>query len=293
MKSIALLIIALSLATTVLAAGEDANYWLAQTQSDYQNGSYSLAVQDIDEYLAIKADDTWAWSFRANILLKMKRYSEAVDSFDELLKLDKSNAQAYNDRALILSGGMRRNDEALESLEKALEIEPKNANYWFNKGIILEAMKRSDEALQAYEQATSLDPSFEKAWYQQIYTQSIDSSLMKRYGTLDEQADPILFLASDDASYITGVELRVQAMRSPLLEQLLGDGHAKPGAHGIGLATDPQGRLFDVHGQVQCDLHAIGSLRIGEAWESIAVPELRMQAESIARTLSGDAVLPL
>ena len=90
----------------------------------------------------------------------------------------------------------------------------------------------------------------------------------------------------------TGVELRVQAMRSPLLEQLLGDGHAKPGAHGIGLATDPQGRLFDVHGQVQCDLHAIGSLRIGEAWESIAVPELRMQAESIARTLSGDALLP-
>ena len=27
---------------------------------------------------------------------------------------------------------------------------------------------------------------------------------MKRYGTLDEQADPILFLASDDAAYITG-----------------------------------------------------------------------------------------
>lgn len=44
----------------------------------------------------------------------------------------------------------------------------------------------------------------EKLWYKQIYTQSIDSSLMKRYGTLDEQADPILFLASDDAAYITG-----------------------------------------------------------------------------------------
>jgi dihydroxycyclohexadiene carboxylate dehydrogenase len=34
--------------------------------------------------------------------------------------------------------------------------------------------------------------------------QSIDSSLMKRYGTLDEQADPILFLASDESAYITG-----------------------------------------------------------------------------------------
>ncbi|MDD0858482.1 SDR family oxidoreductase [Arthrobacter alpinus] len=39
--------------------------------------------------------------------------------------------------------------------------------------------------------------------------QTIDSSLMKRYGTLDEQAGPIAFLASDEASYITGSTLPV------------------------------------------------------------------------------------
>lgn len=49
----------------------------------------------------------------------------------------------------------------------------------------------------------------EKLWYQQIYQQSIDSSLMKRYGTTDEQADAILFMASDDSGYITGVTLPV------------------------------------------------------------------------------------
>jgi NAD(P)-dependent dehydrogenase (short-subunit alcohol dehydrogenase family) len=49
----------------------------------------------------------------------------------------------------------------------------------------------------------------EKAWYQQIVDQTIDSSLMKRYGTLDEQAGPIVFLASDEASYITGSVLAV------------------------------------------------------------------------------------
>lgn len=46
-------------------------------------------------------------------------------------------------------------------------------------------------------------------WYRTIVDQTIQSSLMKRYGTLDEQAGPILFLASDDASYITGVTLPV------------------------------------------------------------------------------------
>lgn len=49
----------------------------------------------------------------------------------------------------------------------------------------------------------------EQRWYQQIVEQSIDSSLMKRYGTLDEQVGAILFLASDEASYITGVTLPV------------------------------------------------------------------------------------
>jgi len=49
----------------------------------------------------------------------------------------------------------------------------------------------------------------EKRWYQRIVDQTTESSLMKRYGTLEEQAAPILFLASDEASYITGTILPV------------------------------------------------------------------------------------
>jgi dihydroxycyclohexadiene carboxylate dehydrogenase len=49
----------------------------------------------------------------------------------------------------------------------------------------------------------------EKAWYQQIVDQTVQSSLMKRYGTIDEQVGAILFLASDEAGYITGVTLPV------------------------------------------------------------------------------------
>ena len=49
----------------------------------------------------------------------------------------------------------------------------------------------------------------EKDWYQTIVDQTVDSSLLKRYGTLDEQAAAICFVASPEASYITGTVLPV------------------------------------------------------------------------------------
>lgn len=49
----------------------------------------------------------------------------------------------------------------------------------------------------------------EELWYQGIIDQTIGSSLMQRYGSIDEQVGAILFLASDEASYITGTVLPV------------------------------------------------------------------------------------
>ena len=44
----------------------------------------------------------------------------------------------------------------------------------------------------------------EKLWMQSVVDQTIDRTFMKRYGTIDEQVNAIMFLASDESSYITG-----------------------------------------------------------------------------------------
>jgi len=59
-------------------------------------------------------------------------------------------------------------------------------------------------------QAPASQPSATEAtWYQGVVDQTKESSLMHRYGTIDEQVAPILFLASDESSYITGTVLAV------------------------------------------------------------------------------------
>jgi len=49
----------------------------------------------------------------------------------------------------------------------------------------------------------------EKGWMNAVVDQTINSTLMKRYGTIDEQVNAITFLASDESSYITGSTIPV------------------------------------------------------------------------------------
>jgi dihydroxycyclohexadiene carboxylate dehydrogenase len=56
---------------------------------------------------------------------------------------------------------------------------------------------------------TAGDNEQEKAWMGDAVKQVTESTFFKRYGSIDEQVAPILFLASDEASYITGSVLPV------------------------------------------------------------------------------------
>ncbi|MGH8025423.1 MAG: FAD/NAD(P)-binding protein [Pseudoxanthomonas sp.] len=88
----------------------------------------------------------------------------------------------------------------------------------------------------------------------------------------------------------TGVEMRAQLMRNPLLSDLLGEGNARSGPHGIGIDTRDDGAVLDAEGKALPGVRVVGSLRIGRLWESIAVPELRGQAENAARQLLGSLI---
>jgi uncharacterized NAD(P)/FAD-binding protein YdhS len=71
-------------------------------------------------------------------------------------------------------------------------------------------------------------------------------------------------------------------LASPLVAGLIGQGLARPDAHGLGLVTDPDGQIVGRDGSPTPGLLALGPLCQGSLWEITAVPEIVVQADAAA-----------
>ncbi len=76
------------------------------------------------------------------------------------------------------------------------------------------------------------------------------------------------------------------ANADPLVSALLRKGMARPGPLGLGLASDPRGALLDGRGRANPRLWTLGPVRRGDAWESTAVPDIRLHAAQLAGHLT-------
>jgi len=94
-----------------------------------------------------------------------------------------------------------------------------------------------------------------------------------------------LTLRVDRVINCTGPETNCQRINDPLIKSLLAQGLARPDALSLGLDTDSRGALIGREGEPSHSLYAIGPIRKGQLWETIAVPELRMQASQLAEHL--------
>jgi len=83
----------------------------------------------------------------------------------------------------------------------------------------------------------------------------------------------------------TGPDSDYRRVGSPLLSDLMNKGLARPDQLSLGLDSADDGALLDARGVPSDVLYTLGPLRKGGLWESIAVPELRVQVADLARHL--------
>jgi uncharacterized NAD(P)/FAD-binding protein YdhS len=83
----------------------------------------------------------------------------------------------------------------------------------------------------------------------------------------------------------TGPGLNPRASRDPLIRQLLTDGHVRAHPLGVGFDTAPQGAFRSRDGATHRRLFTLGPPRVGELYETTAIPEIREQARELADLL--------
>ncbi len=165
----------------------------------YQRGNCLEAVRQIDAALKINSRVVDAHLNRGNALLRLKRFDEALASYDKAIALkgepdaallncrgsalrnlgrledarvdlDRAIAlrpdllEAYNNRANVLKD-LGRPDEALADYDHAIALKPDNADAFNNRGNLHKQLAHHDKALADYQKAVALRPDYPEAFY--------------------------------------------------------------------------------------------------------------------------------
>ncbi|HCA82954.1 MAG TPA: hypothetical protein DEP18_04140 [Flavobacteriales bacterium] len=102
---------------------------------------------------------------------------------------------------------------------------------------------------------------------------------------LDKKSGNLSAVTTDYIVNCTGSQSDFRKIDSPLIKQLLSDGHVVLNDLQMGILTDESGRLIDNKGNSQPNLFTLGPTRKGQLWESVALNEIRQQAENISNQI--------
>ena len=116
----------------------------------------------------------------------------------------------------------------------------------------------------------------------QDYKASVDGvnvTIKERKGQMQQ------VLRVDRMVNCTGIQIDYRHCNHPLIVHLREQGLIRPNTLGLGVDSTPDGILYDAQGQASPYLYTIGTPRKGDLWETIAVPEIRVQAQHLVTTI--------
>jgi tetratricopeptide (TPR) repeat protein len=133
----------------------------------FNNGDYQKAVRDFSQAIKLSPDWPEAHYSLAVALTEVEKPKEAIEQFEQVLKLDPT------DQLKILSSynignaqsELGENEAAVEAYKRAIQIDPKLSKPHNNLGLAYAALSRISEALAEFKRAVELRDDYAEAHF--------------------------------------------------------------------------------------------------------------------------------
>jgi tetratricopeptide (TPR) repeat protein/tRNA A-37 threonylcarbamoyl transferase component Bud32 len=132
--------------------------WLDEGNTLHNLQHYQEALQAYEQAIKLDANFADAHDARGDALYSLNRYQEALVAYERAIKLDPKYAHAYEGKGNVLYD-LKRYQEALAAYERAIQLDAGSAAAYNGKGDALYYLNHYQEALLAYERAIQLDPT--------------------------------------------------------------------------------------------------------------------------------------
>jgi tetratricopeptide (TPR) repeat protein len=119
---------------------------------------FTEALAGYDAALKLGSNDPTAFRNRGAALVELGRDPDALACFDRSIQLAPASVPAHLLRAKLLIR-LGRGADALVSLDKAAPLAPEDFEVHFHRGVALATLERHEESLAAFERALQLDAS--------------------------------------------------------------------------------------------------------------------------------------
>lgn len=124
------------------------------------------ALAAYDRVISITADSAGAslWSNRGKVLNELKKYDEALESYNRALEIYPEYSQAYSNKAVTLNL-MGKSQDALDCCQTALRFNAAggDADIYLNQAVAFRRLDYRKEAEKAFKKAISINPNHAEA----------------------------------------------------------------------------------------------------------------------------------
>lgn len=137
---------------------------MARANEFYFAKNYSQALEAYDEALRLNPKLAEAYNNRGIVKYETGQYASAVEDYTAAIRLKSNFTNALNNRgnAHMALGKLK---DAAQDLQAALKLSPGSAAGHNNLGSVYYSMKNYPSALDEYNQAIKLNPKFSEAYY--------------------------------------------------------------------------------------------------------------------------------